>query len=178
MSFKKVSYVKVVLAGKRLFIKIFNLLSSIYENLDDNFFRNCPKRYQKLLRFSAIFCQFILRYCGRKLIFYIFYDIIKEKWLFCRRNGRFCMPFGAKVILHHILGRSPRYIFIKKSNKIAKKRPVCHDFLEKRTSFHLTIFLFHRWAPGSNRDDKKWKGISPEKRTFIAGRLMRPWLKI
>ena len=53
-------------------------------------------------------------------------------------------------------------IFIKKSNKIAKKRPICRDFLEKRTSFLLAIFLFHRWAPGPNRDDKKWKGISPD----------------
>ena len=46
-------------------------------------------------------------------------------------------------------------IFIKKSNKNAIYRVICHDFLEKRTSFHLTIFLFHRWASSSNRDDKK-----------------------
>jgi hypothetical protein len=99
------------------------------------------------------------------LTFYKKYDIIKEK-IYKKPNGNaIILPFGIKNSL-------PPYIlyniFYKKSNKIAKKRPICHDFLEKRTSFHLTIFLFYRWAPGSNRDDKKWKGISPEKRISIA----------
>ena len=41
-------------------------------------------------------------YCGIYLIFIKKYDIIKEKWLFCRRIEQKGTPFGAKFILHHI----------------------------------------------------------------------------
>ena len=41
-------------------------------------------------------------YGSKHLIFYKKYDIIKEKWRFFRRNSAKIMPFGVKVILHHI----------------------------------------------------------------------------
>jgi len=59
-------------------------------------------------------------YCGIYLIFIKKYDIIKEKWLFCRRIKQKITVRPHNYTPPYILGLRPRHIFYKKSTKNAK----------------------------------------------------------